>query len=104
MSVADVIKHNVFSSAVVGEHQQGLNGFREPFCLFTISLLFTQYNVILSKMSEIYSTAKVCPKPDECWSLEPGEWVSSCNYSYNCNIMLIVKINEGTLREDGITS
>uniref|UniRef100_A0A4W5R621 Angiotensin-converting enzyme n=1 Tax=Hucho hucho TaxID=62062 RepID=A0A4W5R621_9TELE len=30
-----------------------------------------EYNVILSKMSEIYSTAKVCPKPDECWSLEP---------------------------------
>uniref|UniRef100_A0A8C8J332 Angiotensin-converting enzyme n=1 Tax=Oncorhynchus tshawytscha TaxID=74940 RepID=A0A8C8J332_ONCTS len=30
-----------------------------------------EYNVILSKMSEIYSTAKVCPKTNECWSIEP---------------------------------
>ncbi|KAL0984278.1 hypothetical protein UPYG_G00139350 [Umbra pygmaea] len=31
-----------------------------------------EYNRILSTMSTIYSTAKVCPKPDECWSLEPN--------------------------------
>ncbi|XP_041734342.1 angiotensin-converting enzyme-like isoform X1 [Coregonus clupeaformis] len=30
-----------------------------------------EYNVILSKMSEIYSTTKVCPKTNECWSIEP---------------------------------
>lgn len=30
-----------------------------------------RYNLILSQMGSIYSTAKVCPKPAECWSLEP---------------------------------
>lgn len=30
-----------------------------------------KYNSILSQMDSIYSTAKVCPKPEECWSLEP---------------------------------
>ncbi|XP_030629868.1 angiotensin-converting enzyme isoform X2 [Chanos chanos] len=30
-----------------------------------------RYNSILSQMDSIYSTAKVCPKPEECWSLEP---------------------------------
>lgn len=30
-----------------------------------------KYNTILSQMDSIYSTAKVCPKPDECWALEP---------------------------------
>uniref|UniRef100_A0A8B9KXZ1 Angiotensin-converting enzyme n=1 Tax=Astyanax mexicanus TaxID=7994 RepID=A0A8B9KXZ1_ASTMX len=29
------------------------------------------YNTILSQMDNIYSTAKVCPKPEECWALEP---------------------------------
>lgn len=24
-------------------------------------------------MDSIYSTAKVCPKPEECWALEPGK-------------------------------
>uniref|UniRef100_A0A8B9L1H6 Angiotensin-converting enzyme n=1 Tax=Astyanax mexicanus TaxID=7994 RepID=A0A8B9L1H6_ASTMX len=30
-----------------------------------------RYNTILSQMDNIYSTAKVCPKPEECWALEP---------------------------------
>uniref|UniRef100_A0A4W4GRH0 Angiotensin-converting enzyme n=2 Tax=Electrophorus electricus TaxID=8005 RepID=A0A4W4GRH0_ELEEL len=30
-----------------------------------------RYNAILSRMDNIYSTAKVCPKPKECWLLEP---------------------------------
>ncbi|XP_062859441.1 angiotensin-converting enzyme [Trichomycterus rosablanca] len=30
-----------------------------------------RYNSILSQMDSIYSTAKVCPTGDECWSLEP---------------------------------
>lgn len=30
-----------------------------------------EYNGLLSKMDEIYSTAKVCPNQDQCWSLEP---------------------------------
>lgn len=30
-----------------------------------------RYNTILSQMDSIYSTAKVCPTPEECWSLEP---------------------------------
>ncbi|XP_057183701.1 angiotensin-converting enzyme-like [Triplophysa rosa] len=30
-----------------------------------------RYNTILSQMDSIYSTAKVCRSPEECWSLEP---------------------------------
>ncbi|XP_036428070.1 angiotensin-converting enzyme [Colossoma macropomum] len=30
-----------------------------------------RYNTILSQMDNIYSTAKLCPKEEECWSLEP---------------------------------
>ncbi|KAA0725565.1 Angiotensin-converting enzyme [Triplophysa tibetana] len=30
-----------------------------------------RYNTILSQMDSIYSTAKVCHSPEECWSLEP---------------------------------
>uniref|UniRef100_A0A3B4DX39 Angiotensin-converting enzyme n=1 Tax=Pygocentrus nattereri TaxID=42514 RepID=A0A3B4DX39_PYGNA len=30
-----------------------------------------RYNTILSQMDNIYSTAKLCPKEGECWSLEP---------------------------------
>ncbi|TRY89927.1 hypothetical protein DNTS_000391 [Danionella cerebrum] len=30
-----------------------------------------RYNTILSQMDSIYSKAKVCPSPEECWSLEP---------------------------------
>ncbi|XP_076856780.1 angiotensin-converting enzyme isoform X2 [Brachyhypopomus gauderio] len=30
-----------------------------------------RYNAILSQMDSIYSTAKVCPKHEECWLLEP---------------------------------
>lgn len=30
-----------------------------------------EYNTILSTMDKIYSTAKVCPTPGECWNLEP---------------------------------
>ncbi|TSK14531.1 Angiotensin-converting enzyme [Bagarius yarrelli] len=30
-----------------------------------------RYNLLLSQMGNIYSTAKVCPRPEECWSLDP---------------------------------
>ncbi|MBN3296564.1 angiotensin-converting enzyme [Amia ocellicauda] len=30
-----------------------------------------RYNTILSEMDNIYSTAKVCPPGEKCWSLEP---------------------------------
>ncbi|XP_051968866.1 angiotensin-converting enzyme-like isoform X2 [Xyrauchen texanus] len=43
-----------------------------------------RYNTILSQMDSIYSTAKVCPSLDECWSLEPElTEIMATSRSYN---------------------